>query len=327
MKKKIIQYLSNPKKVITLAAVIVALVEVFSYSHIGRAPEIPSSIIPSVSQSTIPAGSNVSLSFAQSGRVEAVLVKNADIVKKGDVLARLSAPQAQGTLNQARANLEVVKNQYASLNTQYETTKKQQDLIVENAYNTMLSSGLEGTANMQDSNTPVISGTYSCGKEGMYVLKPYSSGDSDSEFSFNYSGLENGTAGVKYNNSVPLGTCGLQVKFLHMTTFNPSVIWTINIPNTKSSMYLTNKNAYNLAVTTREKILADLSTTIGQDNTSSVAKAQIDVAQGAYEAALGAYQNNLIISPVDGIVTFIDTDLKVGQSITANKSVISINAQ
>jgi len=80
-----------------------------------------------------------------------------------------------------------------------------------------------------------------------------------------------------------------------------------------------------LAIENRDKILSDLSTTLGNDSgDTSVAKAQVEAAKGAYEAAKGAYENNLIISPIDGIISFIDKNLVVGQSVTINKTVISI---
>ena len=86
-----------------------------------------------------------------------------------------------------------------------------------------------------------------------------------------------------------------------------------------------NKNAYELALETRNKVLSELSKTIGSDNgDTSVAKAAVNAATGAYEAAMGAYANNIITAPYDGTISFVDKDLKVGQSIVANKNIISI---
>jgi len=135
-------------------------------------------------------------------------------------------------------------------------------------------------------------------------LYPFASNDSDTGFSFKYSGLESGIAPVKYDNPVPLGTCGLQILFTKVTLINTSTVWTISIPNTKSPSYLANYNAYKLAQENRDKILSDLSTTLGNDSTTSVEKAQVSAAQGAYDAVLGAYQNNLIVAPQDGTVSF-----------------------
>jgi len=326
MKNKFVKIISKPKLVIPVFAVIGIICVVFGYNRIGKAPVVNINSVAK-DQNIIASGSNIDLSFPKSGRVAQVLISNGEIVHKGEVLAKLSAPDSEGAVNQAKGALELAEAQYASLNSQYASTKKQQDTIVQNAYNTLLSSGLEATPDRQDKNAPIISGAYTCGKEGSYEIAPYPSSDSDTGYSFNYSGLESGIAGVKYDSSVSLGKCGLQVKFTNGNTINPNTKWTINIPNTKSAGYIANKNAYDLAVENRDKILSDLSFNIGTDSNTSVAKAQVNAARGAYEAALGSYSNNVIISPADGTINFIDENLKVGQSVNPNKTVISITTK
>jgi len=326
MKNKFLKIISKPKLVIPVFAIIGIVCVIFLYGRIGKAPvvEIGSEI---KNQTIISSGSNIDLSFPKSGRIAQVLATNGQEVHKGDMLAKLSAPDSEGTVSQAKGALELAEAQYASLNSQYASTKKQQDLIILNAYNTLLSSGLEATADKQNTNTPIVSGTYICGKEGSYKINPYKSSDSDTGFSFEYSGLEKGISSIKTENPVTIGECGLQIKWSNITNFDDSIEWTINIPNTKSSVYLANKNAYELALENKEKILSDLAFTIGDGSDTSVAKATVNAARGAYEAALGAYGNNLIVSPADGVVNFIDENLKVGQSVTPNKTVISITVK
>ena len=327
MKNKFLKVLSQPKIVISVFTVLGIIVLAFAYRFVGKAPIV--NINPKVENSSVVAsGSNINLSFPKSGRIKEVSVQNGQKVSKGQILAKLSAPDSEGAVSQAKGALELAEAQYSSLNSQYASTKKQQDLIVNNAYKALLSNGLEAIPDDQTSNQVTISGSYTCGKEGSYTIKPYRSGDSDTGYSFEYKGLENGTSSVKYKNSVPLGECGLQIKWAETTSFDSFIEWTINIPNKKSSTYLTYKNAYDLAVETREKVLSDLAFTIGNENNeTSVAKAQVNASRGAYEAALGAYENNLIIAPVNGIVNFVDENLKVGQSATPSKNVISITAE
>lgn len=327
MKKKIINILSKPKVVISSFAAIAMIVLVFGYNYVGKAPKIDLTIDNGI-KDTVESLSNVNLSFGRGGKVKEVIVSLGQKVYKGQVLAKLSATDSEGALAQAKGALELAEAQYMSLNTQYTTTKKTQDLIVKNAWNALLSNGLEATPDDQTSNTVSVSGAYTCGKEGSYIIKPYRSGDSDTGYSFEYSGLESGTASVKYQNPVLLGTCGLQIKWTQTTDFDENIEWTINVPNTKSATYLTYKNAYDLALQTREKALQDLEANIGTEGSdTSVAKAQVNQARGAYEAARGAYENNLIIAPIDGIVNFIDENLKIGQSIQAGKNVISITRE
>ena len=324
MKNKIIKILSKPKVVIPVFAIIAIMVIAFSFNRVGRSPSV--SVTLDKEGNAISNSLNIiNLSFPKSGRLEQVSVISGQTVHKGEVLAKLVSDDASGQVAAAKGSLELAEAQYASLNLQYKNAKEQQDLIVKNAYQTLLSSGLEGTPSVQDANIPIISGTYSCSKEGSYEVDPYSSGDGDTGISFDYKGLESGNASLKYNNAVALGNCGLQIKFNKITSFNPNTKWTINIPNTKSSVYLMNKNAYELALETRNKVLSELSKTIGSDNgDTSVAKAAVNAATGAYEAAMGAYANNIITAPYDGTISFVDKDLKVGQSIVANKNIISI---
>ncbi len=327
MRKHIHKALSKPHLTLPIVGVIALVATIFLFSRIGHAPVVPSSLEVTDNSTTMTSGSNISLSFAKAGRVGQVLVKEGDSVRAGTVMAKLYAPDAEGAVNQAKGALDLAQAQYASLKSQYGTTKSQQDLIVRNAYRTLLSGGLEGIPSRQDPNVPIISGTYTCDKEGVYNLKAYASGDSDSGYTINFSGLETGIVPVKYDNAIPLGNCGLQIKFARTDTFSMQTSWKVSIPNTQSSVYLTNKNAYDLAVTNREKVLTDLANNLSANDSGSgsVAKAQVDAAQGAYQAALGAYQNNVIVSPVDGVVSFVDANLKVGQSVVAGKPVISIN--
>lgn len=323
IKEKIIKILSKPKVVISFAILLGVCAVVFGYNKVGKAPIV--NIYTNNDDASMNPGDVINLSFLKPGRISQVLVKEGEEVKKGEVLVKLNAPDQEGALLQAKSSLDLAEAQFASLNNQYANTEKQQNLIVKNAYQVLLSSGLEGMPDDQTANIPpIISGTYTCGKEGSYIIEPYRSGDSDSGYSFKYSGLESGIASVKFANAVPFGECGLQIKF-NEANFEGSVKWTINIPNTKSAIYLMNKNSYELAKETRDKVLDELLTNIGKTDTgNSVARATVEAARGAYEAALGAYQNNLIVAPVDGTVSFVDKNLIVGQSVTAGKNVISI---
>ncbi len=325
MKNKLTKILSKPKIVIPVVAIIGIFLMIVEYNHIGKAPEV--NVALNAPSSFIESKGIIDLSFPKNGRVAEVLATNEQTVHKGDILARLSAPDQEGAASQAKGALDLAEAEFASLNSQYASTKKQQDLIVKNAYQTLLSSGLEGVPSEQDTNVPIISGAYTCGKEGSYLISPYKSADGDTGYSFVYSGLENGVTSVKYDNPVLLGNCGLQIKFAQTTSFNVSTKWTINIPNTKSPTYLANKNAYELAKQNEEKALSDLATTIGNSDNNSIEKAKVAAARGAYEAALGAYQNNLIVAPENGTISFIDKDLLVGQSVISNKIVISITAK
>ncbi len=322
---------NNPKVLIPVIFVIAAVGGFFLYRSVGKAPvvNIPADTTPMASGTIVTNSANneFDLAFPQGGRVAAVAVKVGDHVTKGQVLATLQADAALGSVTQAKGALELAQAQYASLDVTYANAKKQQDTLVENAYRTLLSSGLAAVPSVQDdSHIPTISGTYTCDTTGSYVISPYPSG-ANSGFSFTYAGLEKGGGQITFNTPQPLGTCGLYVTFAQ--GFSGATKWTVTIPNTQSASYVANKNAYDLAVTTRDQVLSQYAANLGKNGSSAAntAKAAIDSAEGAYQTALGAYQNNVIVAPVSGTVSFIDTDLKVGQSVNASQTVISLTTK
>jgi len=327
MKSSFLRVLSKPKIVIPVTAVLALVIGAIVYGRVGRAPVVtlPAAVINAASPGAESLSTN--LAFPVSGRVIKLDVKVGDHVSKGQTIAALDGGTAQGALNQAKGALELAESQYASLNLQYQNAKKQQDVLVANAYNALLSTALQARPTGQDDpNAPVITGTYTCGKEGSYEIDPYVSGSSSS-YSFNYGGLESGTQIASTTAAEPLGNCGLFIKFT--PGFYVSTKWTIAIPNTSSSSYVANKNAYDLAVTTRDQVLSQLAANLGQGGTSdaNVAKAAVDSAEGTYQTALAAYNNTLLVSPVDGTITFMDPDFKLGQVVSPNKPIISITAQ
>lgn len=317
-------FLAKPSLVISAAFVIALVVGLYFYNRIGQ-PPVVSDILQTTASSTPQANGNVSLSFNISGHVKSVAVKIGDKVYPGEVLATLDASVAKGAVDQAKGALDLAKAQYGSLSIQYQNAKVGQDLLVKNAYRTLLSSGLEAfpVGANDETHSPVISGTYTCDKEGSYEIDPYPSG-TPSGYSFNIKGLEIGSGDVTYGTPQPFGTCGLVITFVQ--GFVSSSKWTVSIPNIKASTYQANKNAYDLAVSTRTQVLSQLSANLGQNGSTNadIANATISAAQGAYDAAKAQYDNSLLTSPVSGSVNFLDTSLKVGQSITAAHPVISL---
>jgi biotin carboxyl carrier protein len=326
MKDKLILILSKPRKILPIVFVVALVIGLVAIRFVGNPPTV-ADFQNSTSTNISTDGNTISLSFNTSGRVASVSVVIGDKVTKGETLATLDAGVALGAVNQAKGALDLAKAQYGSLSIQYQNAKSQQDILVNNAYRTLLSSGLQaipfGIAD--ETHNPIVTGTYTCDKVGVYEIDPYVS-SVDSGYSFNISGIETGSGNVTYGNPQPFGTCGLSITFVK--GFSGSAKWTVTIPNTKSASYQINKNAYVSAVSTRDQVLSQLSANLGQNGSTSadVSSASIQAAQGAYEAALAQYQNNIVVAPLDGTVTFVNQNLKVGQSVTAGQSVITITA-
>lgn len=317
----------KPKVLIPIVAIVAVVIGFFLYHLVGNAPTVS---IPTDSTNPNVVGINsadnsIALAFSQGGRIASVAVKLGDQVSKGEVLASLDTGTAQGAVIQAKGALELAQAQYASMDVQYANAKTQQDTLVQNAYRTLLSSDLAAVPSVQDDvHIPTISGTYTCGQEGSYVITPYTSG-APSGYSFTYSGLESGSGIVTFNTPQPLGTCGLYIQFA--SGFAGATKWTVSIPNTQSASYVANKNAYDLAVTTRDQTLSQFAANLGQSSIANTSQAAVVAAQGVYQSALANYQNDLIIAPANGTVSSIDADLKVGQSATQGQAVISITTK
>jgi multidrug resistance efflux pump len=318
-------FIHKPKLVIPFVLVLAIVAGFFIFNNVGKAPvvHVPSDVATNANVISTDASDNsVALGFPQGGRIASVSVKVGDHVTKGEVLASLDTGTAAGAVTQAQGALQLAQAQYASQNVQYANAKTQQDTLVENAYRTLLSTGLAAIPSVQDdSHVPAISGTYTCDNEGSYQIAPYASG-ANSGYSFTYTGLESGNGTVTFNTPQPLGSCGLYITFV--PGFSGATKWTVSIPNTESASYVANKNAYDLAVSTRDTTLAQFAANLDTSSTANTAKAAVTAAQGVYQSAVANYQNELIIAPTNGTVSFVDQDLKVGESATQNKAVISI---
>lgn len=319
----------------TVAALIVcAIAGVIIVPQIGNAPAVPAALEQQVVSTTTTnvsaaaTGSAVQLAFPVGGRIGSVNVTVGDKVAKGQILATLDLSVASAAVAQAKAALDLAQAQFGAANLQYANAKTQQDTLVANAYHTLLSSGLEARpeGTNDESHNPIISGTYVCSKTGAYEIETYASGAA-SNYSFRAHGLEEGEGPVTYGTPVPLGSCGLSITF--QSGFSGGTKWTVDVPNTHSSSYQANKNAYDLAVVTRGQTLSQLAASIGQAGAApnaAVTSAAVSVAKAAYDAALAQYDNDLITAPNDGTVTYVDTSLKPGQAVSAAQRVLTVTS-
>lgn len=292
---------------------------------------------------------DLSLSFKTSGFVQGVSVKEGDKVKAGQTLAYLdqkdalaSLTTARGSLAQAQANynkvlagasnediavaLTTLNNAKASL----ESTKKQQQVLVDNAYSTLINSGLSATADLGNSGseTVTISGVYTGKEQGVYKISIYSS---SAGLKFQISGLETGEGRVETAPQA-MGTKGLFIAF-SSSSVPTNNSWTVSIPNTKASTYVTNYNAYKAALETQSSYVISAENTVSAAQAAldlkkaqarpadlEAAEAQILSAQGQVQAAQALVSNMAIRAPANGTITSVD--VKVGELATALKEVI-----
>lgn len=287
---------------------------------------------------------DLDLSFNNSGIVKTIKVKVGDKVKAGDILATLDQGEALASLTQAKGSLAGAKAKYKKVlegetltkiyyenaKRDYEKVKEQQETLVKNAYNNVLNSTPEAVPEdgSSDYEAPVISGNYKLGKEGIIKIKFYYS---IGGVAFNLSGLVEGSGSANSIISQPLGDSGLYLNYLSSNIDEEE--WTVEIPNKKAPDYLTNLNAYELALKTQAQALAQAQAVLDQrtaelafdqsvSNSSALdlAKADILSAEGQVQLAQSRYENTILRAPAEGTITKID--IKIGELAQALKEVM-----
>lgn len=280
---------------------------------------------------------DLDLSFNTSGVVKSIKVKIGDKVKEGQILANLDQSSELAALTTARGALAAANARYkrtlegasneeiALSEIVLDQTKITQEVLVNNAYQNLLNSTPEAypeDGSRRDEDAPIISGTYSLGKEGSIYLSVYSSSGG---LSFTAKGLVEDVGDVNTLIPQPIGNSGLYVKFAE-DTFASRDGWVIEIPNKKASDYLINLNAYQVALSQAKSAVdqrtAELAIKKSEARESDLELARADIlsAQGQVEQATSRYNNTLITAPLDGTITSID--IKQGELATAMREVI-----
>lgn len=237
------------------------------------------------------AAQNVDLAFGETGRVQSVKVAVGDTVSVGQTLATLAIDVLASDLRGAEADVE--------------EARKEQNALVASAYRDLLSEGLAAVPSSPSYGAEplTITGLYE-GSEGSYkiVIKPGSqSGINKHEL--RAFGLENPTpVEIEQDEPTPLGARGLFVSFSDALDLYDDTIWYVAIPNTKSTSYLSNYNAHQEALRTRDKVL---SSTQAQVNSLKTAIAE-----------------RILRAPFTGIVTVVD--IEVGGLASTNEPAISL---
>lgn len=285
---------------------------------------------------TLTSETDLSLGFENAGTIKSTPVSVGKKVKAGTVLATLSAGAENADVTKARGNLLKAEAEYnkaikvtqgdsiANKELELVNAKREQDLLVHNAYDTLLSNDLVAfPVEERDEVAPTISGSYHCKEEGKYTIELYLSG-TDSGSSFTYTGLEEGVGAVYTTRSENIGTCGLYITFPE--GFSLSTDWEITIPNTRSSTYGYYKNLYDLAQNTRTKTISQLESELAllkaqiETGDTKIAYANLVSAQGELQSAQARLENTIIRAPSSGVVTKITK--KPGESVSMREEVI-----
>ncbi len=291
------------------------------------------------------------LQFPLNGVVRAVPVRIGSEVAAGDTLATLTIAtleadrlEAQAALDTAIANRDElfagVTSAARDVSTEtiraatlaLDRVRAEQTQLIENARQTLLSSGLIARAvdPNERSLPPVVTGTYTCTDTGTYRVEVFGS-NADSGFSFRLSGLEQGVYEVATNQPATFGSCGLSLRFTPGDRFAGSR-WEIIIPNQDNPQFITNQNAYQqIQITAESRIrLAEQELALAEAtarNVTAPARAEAVARANAAIAQATARLNRIdalieertLRAPFAGTITAVD--VQVGETASAGSGI------
>lgn len=186
------------------------------------------------------------MAFENSGRVERISVAVGDVVYQGQPLFLSISGTLAADLARARADVAI-----KSIGVQ------NSEIDVDNALRTLLSDGLTAVPSSENYSlpAPVITGAYKWQRTGTYkiIVKRVSSGSRD--FEIRVFDLEQVPAVDRFSRHQlhPLAHRGSYISFPGEIELYNDTIWYVSVPNVKSSSYVANYNAYQQALTDRER--------------------------------------------------------------------------
>ncbi len=334
-------YKEHPKRFWVLGGVLVLiLIYIFTSSAPSTTTVIPVEEI-TLKQTILATGqvtsnTDLSLSFSTSGIIARLPATVGQKVYAGQVLAELENSNEYASLKNAQANYQkvlsgtsneevaVAEASLGSAKASLENTRKTQNTLVENAYRALVNTDLTPELiSGIGTNAPTVTGTYTGATQGSYTITTYSSG-SGGQFSF--SGIETGGGAMNSSSPVALGSKGLFVQFSSSSSIGD--VWKVSFPNTKSANYLTDYNAYQSALSTRESTLSAAETAVTEKEANLALKkaaarpADIAVAQAQVDAAAAVYNKTVLRAPAGGTVVHVDS--KIGERADAAKQIVVI---
>lgn len=256
----------------------------------------------------------VTLTALSSGQITSLSVVPGQRVKKGQIIARTDAKDQSIGYEQARNDVSSAQLTLTNSKTNAVLVEKEQNLAVENSLRSLYNAGLALTkvGDYQGVDGPVLSGSYTCTKEGVYTLTSHAS---NGGISMRFSGIESG--GVFLSDIPrPIGECGLFISVPKGVSVAVDGKWDIHIPNKQSSAYISAYNAYQSALQTKEKAVLSAQQTVAI-NTESVKRAQTSL-----RSAQQSLADTSVIAPFDGQIGTVSAQL--GQQITSGTAIATL---
>lgn len=271
----------------------------------------------------VEAEKEITLSFEIPGVIESVLVKEGDVVKAGEPMARLNTEIKSSEVERARAGLkaerarldemlfgltdedaDVAESKMEAARVAFENAeerlsdiKETERIKVKNARESLLTNDLHAKLSGNERDTaysyepPVISGVYKGSEEGEYGINLYRS-QADSGYSFSYETdiEDDGFGRVSTITPQPLGDLGLKILFPENFARNRDVEWVVEIPNRDSSTYTQLRQAYETALENEEKAVRDAERTLEE------AKLSYELAKSEFESATAGTRSEKVVA-------------------------------
>ncbi|MES2023688.1 MAG: biotin/lipoyl-binding protein [Patescibacteria group bacterium] len=254
-----------------------------------------------------------------SGNITKINVKAGDKVSQGQILFTLDDRDARKAVRDAEANLESANLDLETARASIGNTDENQQTNIHNAYRALLNSSITAISSISTSDVtpPVITGTYIKDKEGAITITVYQAGNG-SYFSISSpEGVASGTGVVSDTVAQPLGDTGLFIKFSSTSSNQPD--WIINIPNKTASNYLSNYNAYQMALQTASQVNSQSETSLLNIKAKELIVHQRENALLDAKQALSDYS---VTAPFSGIIASVP--VQDGQLVTSSTVLASL---
>lgn len=303
---------------------VVAWVALAGGGDVGETASVERRTIASivdVTGSVVPL-SSASLGFEQGGRVASLPAREGARVAKGQLLAALDSSALYADLKDAQASLAIARAEAGNTAVSLEKVEAEQGTLVENAYSTLLSEGLELVA-VDDDETlpaPTISGRYE-GPEGRYKMRVYRSADGYTSFRL-FDLEETEEYDVRAGGRAePFGTRGLYVTFPTTLDSYRGSDWILEIPNRSSDEYPGNLAAYEAARRERDSAIQEARQELADGSAqTSIAAARVAQAEATVARVQAQIAERAIHAPFAGLVKSVDVEL--GEIASANSVAI-----
>jgi HlyD family secretion protein len=373
--KKILDYIKKHKIISGVILIVIILGGYFWYknsnTNTGTVQYITQDAVKETISQTITGTGQVSTSNQldlkpqTDGRIIKLNIQQNQKVKAGQTLAIMDQQTAANSLAQAQANFATAQANYdkllagatansiqaQKLNIQsaqsaldqakksFNNTATSQQQLVDRALSTLLNSGLSAQPSNADSTATVtISGNYLGTEKGSFIISLYQTGNGTY---YSVSGLSDESGAVNRGIAQPIGK-GLYITFSTTGTLYDYTTWTMDVPNTQGSSYLSNANSYNSAVQNQEQALDQAQNSIDSaqnnldkanlslenlmtpptDTDIASSKAQITSARAQVLNAQTTYDSTVLKAPFDGIIASVN--YSAGDKITAGTAVATV---